>query len=151
MRTHTVFLILAAGFVALSPGLGVAKRRHAASTSTSGTVRVEATQVAAGVGWAWGDGTLTYQGKRYPFKVSGLTAIGAGASRVDALGEVHDLKKMSDFEGTYTSVEASGALGGGAGIATMKNANGVRMTLHGTSQGVSFQTGPEGIKVTLTH
>ena len=149
MRTGAVLLLLAAGTVAVAPQLRGAMRKQ--SASTSGTVRLTATQVSAGVGWAWGQGTLSYRGKRYRFDVSGLTAIGVGASRADVTGEVHDLERLSDFEGTYTSIEASGAIGGGAGIATMKNANGVRMTLHSTSQGISFQAGPEGINVTLKH
>ena len=48
-------------------------------------------------------------------------------------------------------MEASGAVGGGAGIATMRNAKGVRITLHSASQGVAAQAGPEGIKITLEH
>ena len=92
-----------------------------------------------------------YRGKRHPFKISGLTAVGVGASRQDATGEVYNLKKLDDFEGTYTSIEASGAVGGGAGIATMRSAKGVRITLHSASQGVAAQAGPEGIKITLAH
>ena len=94
---------------------------------------------------------LNYRGKRHPFKISGLTAVGVGASRQDATGEVYNLEKLDDFEGTYTSFEASGAVGGGAGIATMRSAKGVRITLHSASQGVAAQAGPEGIKITLEH
>ena len=74
-----------------------------------------------------------------------------GASRADATGEVYGLKKLNDFEGTYASVEASGAVAAGAGIATMRNVKGVRITLHSASQGVAAQAGPEGIKITLEH
>jgi hypothetical protein len=31
----------------------------------------------------------------------------------------------------------------------MRNGNGVRITLHSTSQGLSAQAGPEGMKITL--
>jgi hypothetical protein len=31
----------------------------------------------------------------------------------------------------------------------MKNENGVRITLHSTSQGISAQAGPEGMKIKL--
>ena len=94
---------------------------------------------------------LNYRGKRHPFKISGLTAVGVGASRQDATGEVYNLKKRDDFTGTYIIVEASDAVGGGPGIATMRNAKGVRITLHSASQGVAAQAGPEGIKITLAH
>jgi hypothetical protein len=148
MHTRHGILLVTLGIIAFAPGLVLAKRRHAAA-APSATVRLEAKEVAAGVGWAWGDGVLNYRGKPYQFKISGLTAVGVGASRADATGEVYNLKKLDDFEGTYTSVEASGAVGGGAGIATMRNVKGVRITLHAASQGVAVQAGPEGIKITL--
>ena len=148
MRTRHGILLVTLGIITFAPGLVLAKRRHAAA-APSATVRLEAKEVAAGVGWAWGDGVLNYRGKPYQFKMSGLTAVGVGASRADATGEVYNLKKLDDFGGTYTSVEASGAVGGGAGIATMRNVKGVRITLHAASQGVAAQAGPEGIKITL--
>ena len=150
MHTRHGILLATLGIIAFAPGLVLAKGKHAAA-APSATVRVEAKEVAAGVGWAWGDGVLNYRGKRHRFKISGLTAVGVGAARQEATGEVHNLKSLDDFEGTYTSVEASGAVGGGAGIATMKNTKGVRITLHSASQGVSAQAGPEGIKITLEH
>jgi hypothetical protein len=150
MHTRNGILLATLGIIALAPGLVLAKGKHAAA-APSATVRLEAKQVAAGVGWAWGDGVLNYRGKQHRFKLSGLTAVGVGASRQDATGEVYNLKKLDDFEGTYTSVEASGAVGGGAGIATMRSVKGVRITLHAASQGVAAQAGPEGIKITLDH
>ena len=148
MHTRHGILLVTLGIIALAPGLVLAKGKHAAAAPAA-TVRLEAKEVAAGVGWAWGDGALNYRSKRYPFKISGLTAVGVGAAREDATGEVYNLKKLDDFEGTYTSVEASGAVGGGAGIASMRNVKGVRIKLHAASEGVAAQAGPEGIKVTL--
>ena len=148
MHTRHGILLVTLGIITFAPGLVLAKRRHAAA-APSATVRLEAKEVAAGVGWAWGDGVLNYRGKPHQFKISGLTAVGVGASRADATGEVYNLKKLDDFEGTYTSAEPSGAVGGGAGIATMRNVKGVRITLHAASQGVAAQAGPEGIKITL--
>ena len=150
MHTRHGILLATLGIIALAPGLVLAKGKHAAA-APSATVRLEAKQVAAGVGWAWGDGVLNYGGKQHRFKLSGLTAVGVGESRADATGEVYGLKKLDDFEGTYASVEASGAVAAGAGIATMRNVKGVRITLHSASQGVAAQAGPEGIKITLEH
>ena len=64
-----------------------------------------------GIGWTWGGGVLSYGGKRHRFKVEGLTLNGAGVERFDATGYVYDLKKLSDFAGNYTSVEAGAAAG----------------------------------------
>jgi len=90
MHTRHGILLATLGIIALAPGLVLAKGKHAAA-APSATVRLEAKQVAAGVGWAWGDGVLNYWGKRHPFKISGLTAVGVGASRQDATGEVYNL------------------------------------------------------------
>ena len=120
-----------------------------AAEKPSGTLTIEAKSVAAGVGWTWGGGVLHFGGKKYPFKMEGLALNAAGVERVDATGYVYGLKRVSDFPGTYTAAEASGAAGAGAGIATMRNGNGVRITLHSSSQGISAQAGPEGIKITL--
>ena len=43
---------------------------------------------------------------------------------------MYNLKKVGDFPGSYTAVSAGGAVGGGKGITTMRNASGVRITLH---------------------
>src|SRR3989442_10332948 len=129
MHTRHGILLATLGIIALAPGLVLAKGKHAAA-APSATVRVEAKEVAAGVGWAWGDGVLDYGGKRHPFKISRLTADGGGASRQDATGEGNNLKELDDFAGTYTSVQAGRAGGGGAGSATIRNANGARIPLH---------------------
>ena len=38
------------------------------------TVRIAGKSIAAGVGFSWGSGVLTYQGKEYPFSMTGLSA-----------------------------------------------------------------------------
>jgi hypothetical protein len=128
-------------FVA-SPGLSDEEK-------ASATLSLEAKSVAVGIGWTWGGGTLDYDGKKHRFKVDGLSVNAAGAERVDATGYVYHLKKLADFPGTYTAVEAGGSAGGGAAIATMRNEHGVRITLHSKSQGLSAQAGPEGMKIRL--
>src|SRR2546427_6581947 len=105
MHTRHGILVATLGIIALAPGLVLAKGKHAAA-APSATVRVEAKEVAAGVGWAWGDGVLDYGGKRHPFKISGLTAVGGGASRQDATGGAYNLTKLDDLAGTYTNAKA---------------------------------------------
>ena len=36
-------------------------------------VHLQTTSIAAGVGVSWGDGTLSFEGERYPFSVKGLS------------------------------------------------------------------------------
>jgi len=120
-----------------------------AEQKADATLKLESKSVAVGLGWSWGGGTISYRGKSHRFKLSGLNINGVGATATEATGYVYNLKRLEDFSGTYTAVEASGTLGGGKGVVTMKNANDVRVTLHSTSQGLAAQVGPEGVKITL--
>jgi hypothetical protein len=135
--------------VTMVAAMCVVRPAVSADEKPSATLTLEAKSVAAGVGWTWGSGVLDYGGRKHRFKVEGLAVNAAGVERVEAKGYVYHLKRLSDFPGNYTAVEASGAAGAGAGIATMRNQNGVRITLHSTSQGVAAQAGPESMKITL--
>lgn len=115
----------------------------------SGTVSIETKAVAVGVGFSWGQGVLTYQGKEYPFKVKGLSVIDVGISSVSAQGEVYSLNKIEDFAGTFSAAEAGIAIGGGAGAQVMKNQNGVVLKLTSRKVGVQLKLAPEGLKIEL--
>jgi hypothetical protein len=105
--------------------------------------------VGVGVGYSWGGGTLTYKGAKHKFKMTGLSVGDVGVREVNATGEVYNLKKLADFAGTYTSAQAGATVGGGGGVAIMKNQNGVEIRAKATSQGVGLKLGAEGVKVTL--
>ena len=115
----------------------------------SGTVSIETKAVAVGVGFSWGEGVLTFEGKEYPFKIKGLSVIDLGISSISAHGEVYHLKKIADFPGTFSAAEAGIAVGGGAGAQVMKNQNGVVMQLTSKKAGVQLKLAPEGLKVEM--
>ncbi len=105
--------------------------------------------VAIGIGYSWGDGTLTYQGKKYPVEVKGVSVIDVGVTKARAFGKVFNLKKLEDFNGNYTSATAEGTLVGGAGATTMKNQNGVVIDLFSTTKGLNLKLAPSGISLKL--
>jgi hypothetical protein len=113
------------------------------------TLKLSEGQVSAGIGWSWGKGYLTFKGKSHKFKVDGLSVGDVGITEANAVGNVYHLKKLSDFNGTYTAVAAEGTIGGGAGVSTMKNQNGVVIKLQSTTQGVNIKLAGEGVKFTL--
>ncbi|HKA33949.1 MAG TPA: hypothetical protein VKH64_12090 [Candidatus Binatia bacterium] len=118
----------------------------------SAMVRVSAKSVALGVGYSWGDGTLLYQGKEYPFSVSGLSLVNIGVSGLTAVGKVYDLKRVSDFSGNYVGSAATFAVAGGASDITIRNANGVVIVLSGDQakqSGTQFSLGAGGVNVKL--
>lgn len=116
----------------------------------SGKVVINETQFGLIIGGSTGGGTLAFRGKKYPFKIGGLS-VGAniGVSKMSAVGEVYDLKDVTKFPGTYTKLDASIALGGGVGGLQMKNENGVIMRLDSRTKGLQFNLGVSGVTVTM--
>lgn len=144
MRRSIVTLIAIGGLVMLLNGLALAQAK------TDGTLTLSEGSVAAGIGWSWGKGTLSYQGKTYPVKVEGLTVGEVGITRATATGKVSNLKKVEDFTGTFTAGSAGATVGGGAEATIMKNQNGVVIELKSTTQGASLKLGAQGLKLSLT-
>jgi len=140
-KTLTVFVFLTCVFFSFAT--------LASADEPSATVTIESTSVAIGVGVQWGHGTLKFQGKEYKFSVNGLSVIDLGVSSISATGKVYNLKKLSDFAGTYTAAEAGIAVGAGVGAASMRNQNGVDMNLTSTKTGIKFKLAPEGLKIEL--
>ena len=145
MRKITFLAVLALGLVALF----VSSSTAPAAPSTSGKVTITSKSVALGIGVAWGDGILEYRGKKYHFSVSGLSVLDLGISKVTARGEVKNLQKLEDFNGNYIAGTAGAAVGGGAGVAALKNQNGVEMALTATTQGVKLSIAGAGVDIKL--
>ena len=122
---------------------------QAKAKAPDATLQLREGSVAAGIGFSWGGGTLTYRGKRYPVKVDGLSVGSVGISRATASGSVYNLKSLNDFNGTYTAVGAGAAVAGGGSVATMQNQNGVRINLRATTQGVKFTLGAAGVNLQI--
>ncbi len=115
-----------------------------------GTVEFSGGSVAAGIGYTWGSGTLTYKGMKYPITVSGLSAgASAGATSITASGSVYNLKKLEDFDGNYTAGGTGATVGGGVGVVTMKNQNGVVIDSLATTQGLKLSLDAGGVKIKI--
>ena len=55
------------------------------------TLRLSTGGFALGIVVNWGSGTLTYRGKNYPVKVSGLSVGRVGVTSTSAIGDVFNL------------------------------------------------------------
>ena len=142
MRWITGFMTVAALGLALTTA-------HAKNPTPNATLRLSGKSAAAGVGVEWGRGTLTYKGKNYPVAVKGLSVGDVGVTSIEATGKVFHLKKLSDFNGNYAAVDAGVTAGGGAGVAAMKNQNGVTVKLVSTTQGVQIGLGGAGVEMKI--
>jgi len=144
-RTTAILAVVGLFLVSLVAGTSAVSAQGA----TTGKVTLESKSVAIGVGVSWGDGVLEFQGKKYPFTVEGLSVVDLGVSKVSARGDVKNLKKVEDFEGNFTAAVAGGTVGGGAGVAALKNQNGVEMALTATGQGVKLSLAGAGVTIKL--
>lgn len=122
-----------------------------AADEASGSVKIESTSIGVGVGVEWGGGVLTLKdGSTHGFKIDGLSVGDLGVTKVEASGDVYNLKALKDFEGQYSSGEAAAAAGVGAGLTRLQNAaTGVYMDLKSGSEGVELILAPGGVKITL--
>jgi hypothetical protein len=112
-------------------------------------VELERVAVAAGIGLSWGDGTLLFEGERHAFSVNGVSLGDIGAAKAVASGRVQNLDKLSDFAGTYVAVEAGAAAGKGVSGLSMRNENGVVITLSSAQKGARLTLGAEGFRIAL--
>jgi len=120
-----------------------------AADVADGTIELSGGSVALGIGYSWGSGKLVYQGQTYPLKVQGLSIVDVGASSYTATGTVYHLKKVEDFNGTFTAGSVGATVAGGASGTVMRNQNGVSIELTATRQGLQFTLAPEGVKLSI--
>jgi hypothetical protein len=130
--------------------LGLALSVAQAEDTPDATLKLSKGSVAAGIGFSWGSGTLTYQGKDYPITVNGLSVGDVGVSRIEASGKVYNLKKLADFDGNYTAATAGATIAGGASATAMKNQNGVSVHLVSTSQGLKWNLSASGVSMRIS-
>lgn len=113
------------------------------------TLRLSGGSFAAGIGFSWGSGTLTYKGKDYPVSVNGLSLGKVGITGGSAIGQVYNLKNLRDFDGDYNAGGVGATLGGGHGTVAMTNQNNVHVLLESHSRGVDLTIAGGGVEMHL--
>jgi hypothetical protein len=134
-------VLLLAFAALLAPGLS------ADDKAPDATIRLSEGSVAAGIGWNWGKGTLTYMGKSYPVKISGLSVAEVGITKAEASGNVYNLKSIEDFNGVYAAAGTEGTAGKGAGVSSLRNTKGVVINLKSETKGANIKIAAEGLKL----
>jgi hypothetical protein len=142
-------LIMVALVLGVSGSAWAAKeKKDKEAGEPSGRVTIKITEVGLGVGVTWGEGTLTFKGKKYKFKVKGLNAIAVGVSSIEARGEVYNLQKLDDFAGKYVGTGAGAALVKGSAGLVVKNYAGVVLNLKASQTGLELKLANEGLSIT---
>jgi hypothetical protein len=115
-----------------------------------GYLRIVFAKAGLIVGAGGGRGVLTYRGRDYPFRVSGLSlGVTIGASAMRLTGRVSGLREVKDFAGTYDAVGGGGAYLGGVGGVQLTNKKGVIITLQGIEVGMEFAANRSAIRISL--
>ena len=147
-KTFVAVLILTLSLAFSSVGIAdQAKKDDEKTPSATFTMKTET--VALVLGSTTGKGVLTYQGKEYPFTISGLSFPDVGGSVMEATGKVFNMKKLSDFEGPYSRAEAGATIIAGANNAYYHKDDGVYITLTGTTEGFRATLAAGGIELKL--
>src|SRR5690349_19051183 len=116
----------------LAPVALYAAGAAAVEAPTTGTVAMSGGSAAAGIGYSWGSGTLTYQGRQYSFSINGLRVGDVGITDIQAAGTVAHLNRVQDFSGNYTALQAGLTVAGGGDVIAMQNQDGVVLTITST-------------------
>jgi len=114
-----------------------------------GEVTLEAKQIAAGIGFSWGDGTLKFKDKSYAFNLKGLNVAAVGISAASAKGDVYNLVNAADFAGVYVAIEAGASVIKGPAGLLLRNAKGVVINLRSVQTGVQLSLGVDGFTINM--
>jgi hypothetical protein len=137
---------------------GQARKPVGQSSKAAGAVTFAGTVATqqGGMGATWGKGTLILNdGAQHAFEVEGLGVRGTQAAivSVQAVGEVFNLKKLEDFEGTYRAGQREVQTGRAAEDISLTNDRGVVIALtlrtDVTTRDVTLTPSATGITVKL--
>jgi hypothetical protein len=116
----------------------------------SGYVNMEEVSIAYLGEAGGGKGTLTYQGRTYPFEIAGLGGGGVGISTVDASGEVYNLTDVAQFPGAYAEGRYGAVIGDAStGDLWLENNAGVAMHLKAKREGLMLSLGADVVDVRM--
>ena len=112
----------------------------------AGTVEIEQVQVAFIGSGNLGGGSLQFQGKTYRFTIGGLGVGGFGVSKMQATGDVFDMRELKQFPGAYGQARYGMAVGGkSTGELWLQNTNGVLLSLKARRTGLALSLGADAI------
>lgn len=139
-----------AGGTAVPVYLAQASPPVEATSAPSAKINFSGGEIAAGIGYTWGNGTIAFEGMQRSFHISGLSIVNVGVTTVTATGEVFNLKRIEDFAGNYAAVSAGASLGGGGSYTYLRNQNGVVIKVTSTTAGVAFKLSTNGVNISLS-
>ena len=141
-----LFSVLRVGLLALATLIGAMSMASAAD----GTIRIRIVKAGFVIGGSAGDGVLTFQGRKYPLSIGGLSyGFTFGASETRFRGKVRNIQRASDVAGVYAQAGAGAALIKGAQAIVLTNQSGAILELVGEQTGVIVSLDLSGLALSL--
>ena len=123
---------------------------HGSANAMTCRVSIELVKGGFIVGLAGGSGTMTCGDKTYQLELGGIKAgLLIGAAKANLTGEVRNLNRVQDVEGTYAGAGAGVAVAAGVKGVVVANEKGVQMALRGTQVGIMGDLDLSGTVVRL--
>lgn len=158
MVRNLLTLMLITSCLAVVVYAGQARKPVGQSPKAAGAVTFAGTVAAppSGMGVTWGKGTLILNdGTQHAFEVNGLgvTSTREAIVSMQAVGEVFNLKKLEDFEGTYKASQREVTTGRAEEDISLTNERGVVIAMslkaQATTRDVTLTPSATGITVKL--
>lgn len=113
------------------------------------TLTLSAKSADVGLGFTWGEATLTFAGHTYKYSITGGNIAAVGFSKIEGKGTVYNLHRAEDFAGTYGAMHGEATLGNGLGGAVLENKNGVRIKIETATKGARLASSAQGLTFEL--
>lgn len=120
------------------------------ANAAEGTISIRIVKAGFVIGGSVGEGVLTFQGRRYPLSIGGLSyGFTFGASETRFRGTVRNIRRPSDVSGVYAQGGAGAAVGRGAQAVVLTNQNGAVLQLSGEQTGLIVSLDLSGLALSL--
>jgi hypothetical protein len=121
-----------------------------AAHADSGGISFSVIKAGLVIGGSAGSGTLTFQGRRYPLGIGGISyGFTFGASETRFHGTVTNIRSPSDVAGVYAAGNVGAAVGRGGQAIVLTNGKGAVLSLSGSSVGAIVSADLNGLVITV--
>ncbi len=141
---------ISSGFRTAAIALAALVATSVAAFADSGQIHIRIVKAGFVIGGSGGSGTLTFNGRKYPLSVGGISyGFTFGASETNFYGRVTNIRRPSDVAGVYGQAGAGAALGVGAQGVVLTNQNGAVLTLSGRQVGAIVSADLSGLALSM--
>jgi hypothetical protein len=120
------------------------------ANADDGAISIRIFKAGFVIGGSAGEGVLTFQGRRYPLSIGGLSyGFTFGASETRLHGTVSNIRRPSDINGIYGQAGGGAAVIKGAQAVALANQNGAVLTRAGEQTGLIVSLDLSGLALSL--